>query len=56
MLILLLLFVGAMQGAEQVPALSPPVATMTVESAKYCLGSSFGQGVLLTRKRRPVTP
>ena len=33
---LLLLFAWAMQGTEQVPTLSPPVATMTIESAKYC--------------------
>jgi len=33
MLVLLLLFVGVMEGA----ALSPPAATITIESAKYCL-------------------
>jgi len=51
MLILpLLLLAWAMQGAEQFPALSPPVATMTIESAKYCLGAT-GLGYIY---KRPV--
>jgi len=48
---LLLLFAWAMQGTEQVPTLSPPVATMTIESAKYCLGST---GLVFIDKRHPV--
>lgn len=48
---LLLLFAWAMQAAEQLPALSPPVATMTIESGKYCLGST---GLDLSISRHPV--
>ena len=52
MLILPLLLVAwAMQGAEQLPALSAPVATMTIESAKYCLGAT---GLGWIDKRHPV--
>ena len=52
MLILPLLLVAwAMQGAEQLPALSEPVATMTIESAKYCLGAT---GLGWIDKRHPV--
>jgi len=48
---LLLLFAWAMQGAEPVATLSPPVATMTIESAKYCFGST---GLVFIDKRHPV--